>query len=183
MVPTTEPSSDPADEAIQQFLSGVEAAVQEIHELFLKPLLRFLLSLGAGDHAEGLIEDVIYAAWNGRTKYRGQPRRKPFFAWLKAIARNLYYSLRRKTDKIPAHIELGDVEIPADPQAEARDLVRYLFERLAKKDGLLLQMRYLDGADDDTIARELRLARGTVRNRMRQALVRAYAIGKPEFGN
>jgi RNA polymerase sigma-70 factor (ECF subfamily) len=129
--------------------------------------------------AEDLTQETFLAAWRGIDTVQ-QPA--GVLAWLLTLARNtaldgVKFDSRKKRKAVPAAASIGGNEqvsaeacadeAPLPPealaQAEARDRALRLLEELPEEYRRPLAMRYLGGADYETIRRTLGLSDGALR--------------------
>lgn len=136
--------------------------------------------------AEDVVQDVFAQAW--RQAARFDPGRAPVAGWLLMIARTRALDRLRARKVRPGTAGVDEVREPADesptPEAAAltsdqRTRVREALEALDAAHRTALEMAYYGGLTQVEIARELGEPLGTVKSRMRAALVRMRAALGP----
>ncbi|MDL4819014.1 RNA polymerase sigma factor [Actinomadura opuntiae] len=91
------------------------------------------------------------------------------FGWVRVIAvREAVRVARRSSRTVPA--EPADLPAPGDPSLAAD--VRDVLDRLSPEHRAVLTLRDLEGLDEETAARMLRVPAGTVRSRLFRARAR-----------
>lgn len=124
--------------------------------------------------AQELAQDALVEGYMTRDGFRGDLR-DPQAAgpWLRGIARNLYFTHRRKLDRHRAEpldpescIDESALEIEEDPRLdEVRAAMREMPERLRE----VLYLRYLDATPTEEVAGLLGLSARAVEGRLRRA--------------
>ena len=164
-------------ELVRHLLAGEEDAVRVIYGRFAKPVysLGFRL-LGSPEAAEELTQDVFLTAW--RKAGRFDATRGRLSTWLMAIAHNLAVDrLRRENgagkpnlvfvEELPEQATEGEV----DPVIE-RDSAERAMECLSSAERLLLARAYFGGFTAREIAEHDDIPLGTVKTRLRTALIK-----------
>lgn len=141
---------------------------------------RLYLETGDADRAEDLVQEVWLSAYRslGQLKEPGQ-----FRAWLLTIAQNLVTDAARRATRQKrltpprAGSEIlgtlpGSAPLPEDEaiRAEIRDQVLAVLRSLPEEYRLPLTLRYLAGADYETIEMQLGLTNGALRGLLHRGL-------------
>jgi RNA polymerase sigma-70 factor (ECF subfamily) len=157
---------------------------EKLYETYFKDVHRFALWLSHDpDEAEDVASETFVRAWAQRRRLRTETLR----AYLLAIARSVFFELRRKVKRgedLPG--ELPDRTPDAHRQAMARmDLnrVRRVIARLPEPDRSALVLRAEQSLPYAEIARILEISEGAARvkvHRARRRLLDAYLT--PEGG-
>lgn len=172
---------------IDGLLAGNEDAVRALYARFARPIFSLgLRILGSAEAAEELTQDVFVTAW--RKAARFDATRGRLSTWLMTIAHNLAVDrLRRETgarrptlvlvDEVPEVASAGDEE----PLIERDAAVRAL-RSLSDAERALLVRAYFAGLTAREIAEADGIPLGTVKTRLRTALikVRRANMGKED---
>jgi RNA polymerase sigma-70 factor, ECF subfamily len=162
---------------IQQLLSGDEEAVRAVYGRFARPVFTLgLRLLGSSEAAEELTQDVFLAVW--RKAARFDPARGRLSTWLMSIAHNLAVDrLRHETgasrpnlvfvEELPERTSEGEME----PILE-RDAARRAMASLSQGERALLTRAYFRGFTAREIAEMDGIPLGTVKTRLRTALIK-----------
>jgi len=162
---------------VEQLLAGNEDAIRAIYARFARPVFSLgMRILGSAEAAEELTQDVFVMAW--RKAARFDATRGRLSTWLMTIAHNLAVDrLRRETgvsrprlilvDEVPEIIVEGEV----DPLIE-RDVAVRALSTLSEADRRLLARSYFGGLTAREIAEADGIPLGTVKTRLRTALIK-----------
>jgi RNA polymerase sigma-70 factor (ECF subfamily) len=162
---------------VEQLLAGDEDAIRAIYARFGRPVYTLgRRLLGNAEAAEELTQDVFLTAW--RKAARFDPNRGRLSTWLMTIAHNLAVDrLRRETGVTRPTLVFVD-EIPETPVEGEMDT---LFERdlavralgaLSRPERELLARAYFGGLTAREIAEADGIPLGTVKTRLRTALIK-----------
>jgi RNA polymerase sigma-70 factor (ECF subfamily) len=162
---------------VEGLLAGNEDAVRALYARFARPIFTLgLRLLGSSEAAEELTQDVFLTAW--RKAARFDATRGRLSTWLMTIAHNLAVDrLRRETgvsrptlvlvDEVPEVAAAGD----EDPLLERDAAVRAL-QTLSDGERKLLVRAYFGGLTAREIAQADGIPLGTVKTRLRTALIK-----------
>jgi RNA polymerase sigma-70 factor, ECF subfamily len=162
---------------MEGLLAGNDDAIRAIYARFSRPVYTMgLRLLGSREAAEELTQDVFVTAW--RKAGRFDPQRGRLSTWLMTIAHNLAVDrLRRDTGVTRPTLVLVD-EVPDVPGLDQEDL---LMERdaalralssLSEAERRLLTRAYFRGMTAREIAETDGIPLGTVKTRLRSALIK-----------
>lgn len=153
-----------------------QAAFGFLYDRYVDRVYRYLY-YRSGNHteAEDLTELVFLKAWEAIDRFQWQGR--PFLAWLYRLAHNVlidHVRSRRPTTT------LDDAEHPIDPPSESasRDLARPLDAdllaravcHLTDEQQQVIILKFIDGLDNEQIARVLDKREGSIRALQMRAL-------------
>ena len=170
----------PAEERqlMDALLAGDEAAVRALYARFGRPVYTMgLRLLGTREAAEELTQDVFLTAW--RKAARFDPSRGRLSTWLMTIAHNLAVDrLRRETGVSRPNLVLVD-EVPDVPGVRdeesivmERDAAVRALSTLTDAERRLLARAYFRGMTAREIAESDGIPLGTVKTRLRAALIK-----------
>jgi RNA polymerase sigma factor (sigma-70 family) len=162
---------------MEGLLAGNDDSIRAIYARFSRPVYTMgLRLLGSREAAEELTQDVFVTAW--RKAGRFDPQRGRLSTWLMTIAHNLAVDrLRRDTGVTRPTLVLVD-EVPDAPGLDQEDL---LMERdaalralssLSQAERRLLTRAYFRGMTAREIAETDGIPLGTVKTRLRSALIK-----------
>ena len=160
---TSRPLTTLADtELVARFRGGDDAAFEEIHRRYRRPLLAFARRMlnAAGHDADDVVQDAFVRAFRG---LRVTDRPMALRPWLYAIVRNRALDELRaphRTDGYDDGLAGAPLIAPdAAQRAQERDELRRLVDdiaRLPERQRLALLMREVDGRSHAETARRLR---------------------------
>lgn len=152
---------------------------------FAPRLKTYFLRAGLpGAQAEDLAQDALVLVWKKAVLF--DPARADASRWVFAIARNLRTDVIRR-ERNPTASELGSGTPPAEPEpegrlaaAEAETRLRHALRTLPEAQMQVLLLSYFADEPHSAICRELRIPLGTVKARLRRALIRLRALLEDE---
>ena len=162
---------------VEGLLAGNDDAVRQLYARYARPIYTLgLRLLGSAEAAEELTQDVFLAAW--RKAARFDPTRGRLSTWLMTIAHNLAVDrLRRETGVTRPHLVLVDEvpELPTPGEDEPlmeRDAAIRALACLSIAEKQLLARAYFGGLTAREIAEADGIPLGTVKTRLRTALIK-----------
>jgi RNA polymerase sigma-70 factor (ECF subfamily) len=166
---------------VEQLRAGNEDAIRAIYARFSRPVFSMgMRILGNAEAAEELTQDVFVMAW--RKAARFDASRGRLSTWLMTIAHNLAVDrLRRETGLSRPRLVLVEdvpdvaIEGEEEPFIE-RDLAVRALESLSRADRALLVRAYYGGLTAREIAEQDSIPLGTVKTRLRTALIKLRAV-------
>lgn len=171
---------------MSRLAKGDERALEELYRRYSPSLYAFLLRmLHSREEAEEVLQDSFVQLYREAARY--QPERGGVVAFLFTIGRNFALSRLRKRNARPHKIEDLDLH---DPEQElgiwrendptGRILVSQALGRLEPIERKLLEEAFFDGYSHGELAERHNLPLGTVKTRLRRALLklREYLGGK-----
>jgi RNA polymerase sigma-70 factor (ECF subfamily) len=162
---------------IDGLIAGSDDALRTLYARFSRPVYTMgLRLLGTREAAEELTQDVFVTAW--RKAARFDPARGRLSTWLMTISHNLAVDrLRRETGVTRPTLVLVD-EVPDAPGADQEDLVierdaaMRALSSLSEAERRLLARAYFRGLTAREIAEADGIPLGTVKTRLRAALIK-----------
>jgi RNA polymerase sigma-70 factor (ECF subfamily) len=162
---------------MEGLLAGDDVAVRALYSRFGRPVYSLgLRLLGTREAAEELTQDVFLTAW--RKAARFDPARGRLSTWLMTIAHNLAVDrLRRETGVSRPILVLVD-EVPDVPGVDEesvlmeRDAALRALGSLSDAERRLLARAYFRGLTAREIAEADGIPLGTVKTRLRAALIK-----------
>ncbi len=189
----TQSEASPLDTDHSRFADLVEAvalrrdgsAFKRLFEHYAPRLKAYFRRLGAdAAGAEELAQDVMVTLWNRADQF--DRRRATVATWLFAIARNRRIDVLRR-ERRPEIDHSDPLLVPAGPDLEATAVsgqtearLRQALAELPAEQALLVRRSFFDDQPHGAIAAELDLPLGTVKSRLRLALVKLRAAMKEE---
>lgn len=173
-------AAEHSGELIERIAAGDHDALQELYESHRAPLLGYLRVLTSDfGLAEEILQDVLFAAWNGADRFSGESSAR---AWLYGIARRRARDAMRK--RRIQFVDLASIEhVPAgDPEPDDVALVNAGIEELADAIDRLstvhreaLILTFVHGLSYQELADVVGVPVGTVKSRLSNA---KRALGK-----
>ena len=162
---------------VQGLLAGDEDAVRVVYGRFARPVFSLgLRMLGSPEAAEELTQDVFVSVW--RKAGRFDESRGRLSTWLMTVAHNLAVDRLRHdrgshraslvlVEEMPEPVVEGDEEAVVD-----RDAARRALASLSEMEDKLLRLAYFEGWTAREIAEADGIPLGTVKTRLRAALMK-----------
>jgi len=179
--PAAESQADDVS-CLQRILSGDQAAAEGLYDRHARPLYSLILRiLGDEQEAEDVLQEVFAQAFRQASRY--DTRRGPVTAWLLTIARSRAIDrLRARRTRVEARgagIEIID-DMPAvqlDAASAMLDeersrLVREALLGLPLLQRMAIELAYFEGLSHAEIAARLEQPLGTIKTRIRLALLK-----------
>jgi len=177
---------EPDAELMARLAKGDERALEELYRRYSPSLYALLLRmLQSHEEAEEILQDSFVQLYREAARY--QPERGGVAAFLFTIGRNFALSRLRSRKARPQKLEGHDLHNPEqelglwrEDDPTDRILVRRALCRLEPTDRKLLEEAFFDGYSHSELAERHNLPLGTVKTRLRRALLklRAYLGGK-----
>jgi RNA polymerase sigma-70 factor (ECF subfamily) len=170
---------EPPPEALLRLVAGGDAeALGRFYELHARLVNGLALRiLGNTADAEDVVQEVFLQVWNQAARF--DARRGSVGAWLCAIARSRALDrLRRR----PARREEPEGAAPpawTSPRNDEALAVRRALDRLSRDQRVALELAYYEGLSHSEIAARLDEPLGTVKTRIRTAMMRLREVLAP----
>lgn len=181
-----EPEPDPHRDAacVRRMADGEQSGLAQLYDRHGRAVYALACRILADPaEAEDVVQDVFAQAWRQATRF--DPGRASVAGWLLMMTRTRALDRLRAQRVRPRTAGADEVYEPADdgptPEAAAvsadqRTRVRQALEALDAAQRTVLELAYYGGLTQVEIARELGEPLGTVKSRLRAALLRA-ALG------
>jgi RNA polymerase sigma-70 factor (ECF subfamily) len=180
--PRSPRASDGDADLLRRMASGDESALGALYDRWSAQVHALVLHLlRDGDEAEDVVEEVFWQAWRQAARY--ESARGTVATWMLTIARSRALDrlrARRRLREEPMPETASDTEIDEraeDPSVfteagERRKIVRAALEALPQEQREALELAYFGGLSQTEIAEKTGLPLGTVKTRMRLAMLK-----------
>lgn len=176
---------------IAEIVRRQSAALEQLYERYRMVVYHLAFkTLNNRDTAEEVVLEVFWQVWREAERYDGQ--RGSVGAWLATMARSRAIdALRSRRGNPVATDDLDDSAVSTDPvdDPEARvsleqraELVRAALESLPADQRTALELSFFTGLSHMEIAEQLQEPLGTVKTRIRSAMLRLRERLRPLFG-
>ena len=167
--------------AMARLAQGDQEALGDLYDRHARPVYALALRiLQDPADAEDIVQEVFAQAWTQATRY--EVTRGAVSAWLLTVARSRAIdrlrARRARPDRAGIHLSPADIVDPVarpDTQLLSSEQVRVVRAALAKLPLLqrvALELAYYEGLTHSEIAEQLEQPLGTVKTRIRQALLK-----------
>ena len=155
------------------------AALQEVYSRTSRKLFGICLRIfPERADAEDALQEVYLAVWRHAGSFN--PERGSPISWLATLARNRSIEVLRRSGRRPtAPLELADDIADDTPDAEAALIasdedgrIGQCIETLASSDAVMIRAAFFDGSTYADLATRAQIPLGTVKSRIRRALLR-----------
>jgi RNA polymerase sigma-70 factor (ECF subfamily) len=169
-------SPEAEQELMEQLIIGDDGALRVLYARFGSPVYALgMRMLGSCQEAEELTQDVFLAAW--RKGDRFDASRGRLSTWLMAIGHNLAIDrLRQRTGAARPPLvfvdEMPDPPVSHEDELLDRETARRALAGLSMPEQRLLSLAYFHGWTAREIAEAQDIPLGTVKTRLRAALIR-----------
>lgn len=156
---------------------GDRQAFADLFQHFAPRIKAYMLRLGAGNAlAEELAQETMMIMWRRAKSYN--PEAAAVSTWLFTIARNKRIDGVRKAKR--PEIDLNDPTFTTDPErpdqilnkVQEAEQVREAIQTLSEEQAEMIRLSYYEGLTQAEIAERTGLPLGTVKSRVRLALLR-----------
>ncbi len=155
-------------------------AFATLFEHFAPRVKSYMLRLGvANDAAEELAQEALLTVWRKAEAY--DPAKSAASTWIFAIARNLRIDVARRDNRAPPRddpvLELSSPPAPDAAISANEDEVRVgeAIATLPPDQARVIALAFFSDKPHSEIAAELKLPLGTVKSRLRLAMIRLRA--------
>jgi len=177
-------------ELMQRIAKKDQSALAALYDLYSTLVYSLVFKiLQRQDEAEDLMQEIFVQVWEKASFFRAQ--KGNVYAWIVTMARNraidrirAQKNLRNykqrvllEEGQIPKHT-FDDDPLDALVLAERSEMVKGALEQLTEAQREVLQYAYFGGYSQSEIAKMLSLPLGTVKTRMRQAMLKLHKILK-----
>ena len=168
--------------ALKRVADGDRAALQDVYRRTSAKLYGVALRICPdGDEAEDVLQDAFINVWQKAGSF--DPARASPITWLVALTRNRAIDrLRARGKRVMTPIDLAAEVADDRPDAEqcliahqADSRIRACIETLGNGDAVLIRTAFFDGATYNDIAARTSTPIGTVKSRIRRALIKLKA--------
>ena len=165
------------EEMVELLLTANPQAFSVLYDNYSKALLGIIKKIILEEEvAEDILQEVFLKIWNNRSSYDASKGR--LFTWMLNIARNCSIDyLRSKQNKFNEKIQRGEKsvnEINKTSGVETRvDHIglKTVLNQLKEDHRILIDLVYFEGYTQDEISKKLDIPLGTVKTRVRAALI------------
>ncbi len=172
----------PEDEALLVRVSqGDRAAFADVFAKYAPRVKGYLIRLGAPvAAAEDLAQDAMVSVWRRAASY--DPTKAKASTWIFVIARNAWIDkLRREKvefayrETVDEPIETNEAPDTAAMRVQTEEQMRAALETLSDEQRQVVRLSFFEDRPHSEIAEHLSLPLGTVKSRLRLALVKLRA--------
>ncbi|NLR61215.1 RNA polymerase sigma-70 factor (ECF subfamily) [Chitinophaga polysaccharea] len=171
-------------ELIQGLLAREEKIFTYLYDHYSPALYGVALKVVGEEAAAGdVLQEVFVKIWRNIDRY--DPSKGRLFTWMLNITRNTAIdSLRSKNHKLDQRIQdVNSASLVYEPQLAVHLSVDHLglskvIEQLQKDQRIIIDMAYFKGHTQEEIAKSLEIPLGTVKTRMRNAIIQLRTLLK-----
>lgn len=172
----------PEDEALLVRVShGDRAAFADVFAKYAPRVKGYLIRLGApAAAAEDLAQDAMVSVWRRAASY--DPAKARASTWIFVIARNAWIDkLRREKvefayrETVDEPIETNEAPDTAAMRVQTEEQMRAALETLSDEQRQVVRLSFFEDRPHSEIAEHLSLPLGTVKSRLRLALIKLRA--------
>ncbi|MET3880639.1 RNA polymerase sigma factor (sigma-70 family) [Chitinophaga sp. OAE865] len=171
-------------ELIQGLMARDEKIFTYLYDHYSPALYGVALKVVGEETAAGdILQEVFVKIWRNIDRYDASKGR--LFTWMLNITRNTAIdSLRSKNHKLEQRVQdVNSVALMYEPQLAVHLSVDHLgltkvIERLQKDQRIIIDMAYFKGHTQEEIAKTLEIPLGTVKTRMRNAIIQLRILLK-----
>lgn len=108
------------------------------------------LYVNNSEDEKDLYQEILFQAWRSYTRFKGNSK---FSTWLYRVSLNTVLTFKRKPDKVKAHEDMEQLNVPVPPTrpADEVDALYTAIRSLGEIDRMMITL-HLDGYSNDEIA-------------------------------
>jgi RNA polymerase sigma-70 factor (ECF subfamily) len=170
----------PEDELVALLMSKDKDAFRILYDNYSSTLYGIVLKIvGTTEVAEDVLQEAFVKIWKNISSYDKTKGR--LFTWLLNIARNTAIDkLRAKNEKYQIQ-SIDDSVYQVDKQSSSTMKVDHIgvkqnVQQLKPEHRIIIDMAYYGGYTQEEISEELKIPLGTVKTRMRNAIIELRKI-------
>lgn len=165
------------EELISLIKSGDQDAFSYLYDNYSKALFGVIFSvIGNSEEAEDILQNVFIKIWNNFSSYNKDKGR--LYTWMLNITRNTAIDYTRsKHSKINSRKQTSD-NIENEINQQHFNTVNYddaelknLLSELKAEHQTIIELAYYEGYTQEEISKKLNLPLGTVKTKVRQAII------------
>ena len=183
----SEPAFD--QKLISGILSGDQNSLAQLYDRHIRLLWSLVLRIvKTKDEAEEVIQDLFIRVWQRASSF--DPKRGEVKVWLCQMARSM------AIDRLRANLSRSTRELTYGTEQEAEKMsqpstieleidwskVSQAVQNLPPEERVLIELAYFEGLSQSQIAEKIGLPLGTVKTRIRQAMLKLKEQFKPKLG-
>ncbi|MBL7910129.1 MAG: sigma-70 family RNA polymerase sigma factor [Bacteroidia bacterium] len=175
------------DELINLIRQRNQKAFTFLYDNYSKALFGVINSIvSSQEEAEDVLQNTFVKIWNNFESYEESKGR--LYTWMLNIARNLAIdSTRSKHEKIKSKIQsttdtvYQKNNLYVDDTAHESIGIRAILGTLKEEHKIIIDLAYFEGYTQEEISKKLNLPLGTVKTKVRQAILTLRDLTKKEF--
>jgi len=165
-------------ELIAQLIAQDKLALEYLYDHYSQALYGVILRIvGSENIAQEVLQDVMLKVWNNISSY--DPNKGRLFTWLLNLARNQAIDKLRskeiqrqlKTDQLGNTVYILNQMKSEYPIKEESIGIKELLEKLVPEQRTVVELAYFRGYTQSEISKEFNIPLGTVKTRLRYALI------------
>ena len=165
-------------ELIAQLIAQDKLALEYLYDHYSQALYGVILRIvGSENIAQEILQDVMLKVWNNIGSY--DPNKGRLFTWLLNLARNQAIDKLRskeiqrqlKTDQLGNTVYILNQMKSEYPIKEESIGIKELLEKLVPEQRTVVELAYFRGYTQSEISKEFNIPLGTVKTRLRYALI------------
>lgn len=175
-------SADAEETLLARIAAGDRTAFARIFEIYAPKVKGYLIRLGAlGAVAEDLTQDAMVSVWRRAASFDAGKAKAS--TWIFVIARNVWIDkLRREKVELSYRASLDDPEASSDEapddaavRAQTEEQMTAALSILSEEQRQVVRLSFFEDRPHSEIAERLSLPLGTVKSRLRLALIKLRA--------
>lgn len=178
------------DELILLMREQDQKAFSYLYENYSRALFGVIQAIvNHQEEAEDVLQKTFLKVWKGFSSY--DERKGRLYTWMLNIARNMAIdSTRSKHEKVKSKIHSTSENVyqfennfSVDETASDTIGVKALINELTEEHKTIIDLAYFEGYTQEEISKKLNLPLGTVKTKVRQALLKLRELTKKELLN
>ena len=182
---------------LERITKGDEDALSDLYDIYSRLVYSLILKIVKNrEEAEDLMQSLFIKIWHKASFF--DKTKGNVYSWITAMARNSaidrirskhYRNTKNNIDELDEYMTSGsNEEITGLDYAiikERSEIVSKALKIIPEEQSLVIELAYFQGLTQSEMAEELNIPLGTVKTRMRQALIKMEKILSPlyEYGN
>jgi len=176
---------------LERISNGEEDALSELYDMYSRLICSLIIKIvKSHEEAEDLIQSLFIKIWNKASSF--DRTKGNVYSWLTTLARNSAIDRIRSKQYKNSRDNLGEIdkaEIFGNKEEltgldsaiikERAELVSKALNQIPAEQSNVIELAYFQGLTQSEMSEELNIPLGTVKTRMRQALIKLEKILSP----
>ena len=178
---------------LERISNGQEDALSDLYDIYSRCTYSLILKIVKNrEEAEDIMQSLFIKIWHKASSF--DKTKGSVYSWITTMARNSaidrirskqYKNNRNNLDDLDDYMKAGSNEeitgLDYSIINERADIVSKALKKIPQEQSQVIELAYFEGLTQSEMAEQLKIPLGTVKTRMRQALIKMEKILSPLF--
>ncbi|MEO8399443.1 MAG: sigma-70 family RNA polymerase sigma factor [Ignavibacteriaceae bacterium] len=183
-------NSEEEAKLIEKVANNDESALSNLYDIYSRIVYSFIIKIVKDkQEAEDLLQSVFIQIWEKASSF--DKTKGTVYSWVVTMSKNRAIDKIRSKAYKKSRQNVNDIEkvtlidyknpssLDASIAAERSEFLRKAMEQIPEDQKLVLNLAYFEGFTQSEISEQYNIPLGTVKTRMRQALIKLEKLLKP----